>query len=319
MLRIVVFFLLCIGCLPHGQTADDNDMERVAVYPNPEDDWLFGFHGAISDSVHGTAAWFDSFFATQEVDGSKPQTSARIRLGWEPRARDLDVFTQKFRLRVRLPNLAKKVDLIFSDEVEDDKKENQVDQGREISNDNEDTFTAAIRLINVDKLTEFVDTRIGISGGDIFTKARIKYTTSFSDVHQFEFQPSIYYYLDDGFGQRLFAEYDYNFAPKKQYRMNYSMTFSERFAGHRWRNGYSYLHQLDRFRATALSVVVNGEDNGDRGFVVHNYALSFRYRVNAYRKWLYFELEPFIEWPEEYDYKTTPGIAFRVEGYFTRE
>lgn len=318
MLRVVIIFLLCIGWFPHSQ-AEDDDMEYVFVYPNPEDDWLYGFHGSISDSVYGTAAWFDSFFATQEVDGSKPQTSARIRLGWEPRARDFDVFTQKFRLRVRLPNLSKKVDLIFSDEVEDDKKDKQIEQGRDITNDKEESFTAAIRLINVDKLTKFVDTRVGISGGDIFTKARVKYTSSFSDVHQFEFQPSIYYYLDDGFGQRLFAEYDYNISSKKQYRMNYSLTFSERYKGHRWRNGYNYLHQLDRFRATALSVVVNGEDNGDRGFVVDNYTLSFRYRVNAYRKWLYFELEPFIEWPEEYDYKTTPGIAFRIEGYFTRE
>ncbi|TRX55096.1 hypothetical protein [Thalassomonas sp. M1454] len=318
MLRLAVFFLLSIAYLPLVQSAED-DMERVAVYPDPEDDWLFGFHGAISDSVHGTAAWFDSFFATQEVDGSKPQTSARIRLGFEPRARDFDVFTQKFRLRVRLPNLSKKVDLIFSDEAEDDKKENQVDQGRDITNDKEDSFTAAIRLINVDKLTEFIDTRIGISGGDLFTKARIKYTSDFSDIHEFEFQPSIYYYLDDGFGQRLFVEYDYNFAPKKQYRMNYSMTFSERYEGHRWRNTYSYLHQIDRFRATALSVSINGEDNGDRGFVVDNYAVSFRYRVNAYRKWLYFEVEPFMEWPEEFDYKITPGIALRVEGYFTRE
>jgi hypothetical protein len=33
---------------------------------------------------------------------------------------------------------------------------------------------------------------------------------------------------------------------------------------------------------------------------------------------LFFEIEPFVEWPEKEDYSTTPGIALRVEGFFYR-
>jgi hypothetical protein len=180
----------------------------------------------------------------------------------------------------------------------------------------DDTFTAAIRVINVDEFSKFVDSRIGISGGDIFAKVRAKIQTDTSKIHIFKFQPSIFYYLDDGFGTRLFFEYEYNFAAKRQFRANYSIRTSEAFNGYRWRNGYYYLQQLDRYRATALGFVVNGEDNGDNGYQVDNYTLSYRYRVNTYRRWLYFEIEPFIEWPEDHSYKATPGIAFRIEGYF---
>lgn len=295
-----------------------NSDEYIVVYPKPEDDWLFGFHGAMSDSVHGTAEWFDSFFATDEVDESSTESLARIRLGWEPRARDFGVFTQKFRLRVKLPNLENKVDLIFTDEDDDDNQNDKIQQGRALTDDNDESFTAAIRLINVDKISQFIDTRIGISGGDVFTKARLKWTSDFSDVHQFEIQPSIFYYAQDGFGRRIFTEYDYNFAPQKQFRINYSVKHSEAFDGRRWKNGYYYLHQIDRRRANVVAIVAEGEDGAGRGFVVNNYTLSFRYRINAYRKWLYFEVEPFMEWPEAENYSSTPGIALRVEGYFTK-
>lgn len=291
--------------------------ETMIIHPDPEDDWLFGFHNSISDSVLGSAKWFDSFFAIDEEEETSPKTLARIRLGYEPRARDWQVFTQKFRLRVKLPNLENKVDIIFSDEDDDDNSKDQNNSGRALTGDqNDDSFTAAIRLINIDTIDDFVDSRIGISGGDIFAKVRAKIQADFSERHLFKFQPSIFYYLDDGFGSRLFFEYDFNFAEKKQFRANYSIKTSEAFKGTRWRNGYYYLHQLDRFRASALGVVIAGENNGGRGFVVDNYTLSWRYRVNAYRRWLYFEIEPFIEWPEDVNYKTTPGIALRVEGYF---
>ena len=321
MLRVVITLLLISGCsfFAQSQEGTSDEYEYIVVYPNPEDDWLFGFHGAVSDSVHGTAEWFDSFFATDEIDESTSHSLARIRLGWEPRARDFAVFTQKFRVRVKLPNLADKVDLIFSDEDDDDKQNDQVQQGRALTDDNDESFTAAIRLINVDKISKFIDTRVGISGGDIFTKARLKWVSDFSRVHEFEIQPSIFYYAQDGFGQRIFTEYDYNFADRKQFRINYSVKYSEAFDGHRWKNGYYYLHQIDRRRANVVAIVAEGENGADRGFVVDNYTLSFRYRVNAYRKWLYFEIEPFIEWPEEQDYSTTPGIALRVEGYFTKD
>ncbi|QBY04146.1 hypothetical protein E2K93_06990 [Thalassotalea sp. HSM 43] len=302
-------------------TPDEQEYaETMIIYPDPEQDWLFGFHNTISDSVFGTAQWFDKFFATDEAEEISPKALARIRLGYEPRARNFDVFTQKFRLRLKLPHLEDKVDLLLSDDDDDGSDVNKQGGGRVANRDkDEDTFTAALRLINVDNIGEFVDTRIGISGGDIFVKSRAKITYDFGTKHQLEIQPSIYYYIDDGFGSRFFTEYDYNFAEKRQFRANYSIRTSESFNGYRWRNGYHYLYQIDRYRATSLGVVINGENNGDRGFLVDNYLLNYRFRMNAYRRWLFFEIEPFVEWPEEEDYKATPGIAFRIEGYFEKK
>lgn len=317
MLRNLFLLILLYSFSSFASEEESKEMgETIIVHPNPDDDWLFGFHDTISDSVFGSAVWFDKFFATDEDEELLPETLARIRLGYEPRAREFDVFSQRFRLRLRLPHLESKVDLILTDE-EDGDDNDLVDSSRTLTGDGlEDSFTAAIRVVNVDKLSKFVDTRIGISGGDIFAKVRAKIQSDSPDIHVFKFQPSIFYYLDDGFGTRLFFEYDYNFAEKQQFRANYSIRTSEAFDGYRWRNGYYYLQQHDRYTATALGFVIKGEDNGDKGYEVENYTLSYRYRVNTYRRWLYFEIEPFVEWPEDQSYKATPGIALRVEGYF---
>ncbi len=318
---IKILFLVIILCSSscYGEEDSPEDMELIVVHPNPEDDWLFGFHDAISDSVHGTALWFDSFFATDEIEGTKQESTLRIRLGWEPRARDWGVFSQKFRLNLHLPHLENQVDLILSDETDDENNNDKAVNGRNVTTDKDESFTAALRFVNVDKLTNFIDTRIGLSSNDVFAKVRLKLLSSSSQVHRFEFQPSIYYYLDDGFGQKVFVEYTYNHSTKKQFRANYSIKFSDGFEGNRWQNSLNYLRQIDRRRASAIRFSTYGEDNAGRGFLVDNYRFSYLYRMNAYRKWLYFEIEPFLDWPEEYNYSTTPGIALRVEGYFTKD
>ena len=129
-------------------------------------------------------------------------------------------------------------------------------------------------------------------------------------------EPSIYYFLQDGWGSKLLLEYDYKLSSKSQLRINYSTRVSQSFSGIRWKHGLYKLNQIDNTTASLLGLQVEGERNGDRGFIVDKYTLSYRYRFNAYKEWLYFEVEPFVEWLEEDNYHTIPGIALRVEGFF---
>lgn len=317
LMRAVLILAILFMTDAIAQEKGDDPMELIVVYPNPEDDWLFGFYDAISDSVYGSALWFDSFFATDEIDGTRAESSLRIRFGWEPRARNLNVFTQKFRLYLKLPNLEQKVDFIFSDEL-DDNQSNSDYEGRNLTSKGGDSLTAAIRLININKPNRFIDSRIGVSSGDLFAKVRLRFLTDFSEKHQFEFQPSVYYYLKDGFGQGIFSEYSYNYSKDKQFRMNFNVKFSQAFDGYNWKQENYFLRQIDRRQASAIGFVIHGENNAKRGFVADNYKLSYLYRANAYRKWLFFEVEPFLEWSEEDNYSATPGIALRIEGYFNQ-
>lgn len=295
--------------------------EKITVLGSAEQaeiDWVEKLRVNVSNTVFLSATWFDSFFAEDEALRYPPKVSARIRLGWEPKAGDFSEFKTKFRLRVKLPHFSNRMDLILSDDEQDDIAQLPLESVEQDSSAKNDNFAAAVRFVhkNTDNTTS--DTRIGLSSGDIFVRARYKRNYVFSARHAFKLEPSVYYYLDDGLGAKLMTEYDFQISPQKQLRINYSIRGSESFSGIRWKHGLYHLEQFSLLDAGMLGLVVEGERNGEHGFIVDKYTLSYRYRFNAYRSWLFFDIEPFLEWPEEDDYKTVPGIALRVEGYFNK-
>lgn len=297
------------------------DPEKKPPESELDSPWLNDIHSSISNSVYESTKWFDDFFVEEdsENDIKNPKSQARIHLGWRPKRGDFSELKTRFRLKVRLPNLNNKVDLILSDE-EGDEQSNLPLEGR-VSNQNDadDHFSAALRFLKTKGKDSLLDSRVGISGGSIFARIRYSKKLQWADKHSFKFQPSVYYYLDDGLGEKLLLEYGYQKSTSHQYRVNYSIRGSESFSGIRWKHGFYHLTQISSKSASITGLKIEGERNGDDGFIIKKYTLSYRYRFNAIRKWLYFEVEPFVEFPEDDHYTTTPGIALRIEGFFRKK
>ena len=313
MKNIYMFFLFFFSFTSIGNATEEIEKRSTEEYEE-ETPWINGFHSAVSDSVYMSAAWFDEFFTEEGSVQQNPKVNAKIRLEWRPRSRDWDEIKARFRVKVKLPHFKNKVDLILSDEDEADQSQLPLETSH--IQPEEEKFSASLRYMHTNSKNKYTDTRLGISGGDIFVRARHKRYFNWSENSAFKVEPSIFYFLGDGFGSRLLLEYNFQEDQKTQYRINYSIEGSESFSGIRWKHGLYRLKHLDEKTASVTSFQVEGERNGERDFVVDNYTLSYRYRFNAYKKWLFFEVEPFLEWPEIENYTTTPGIAFRVEGYF---
>ncbi|GHE95634.1 hypothetical protein GCM10011501_26450 [Thalassotalea profundi] len=278
--------------------------------------WVETFHNSVSNGVYQSAVWFDNFFTDQDCQQQKPSTNARIRLEWAPKARDLQEFKARFRIKVNLPHFSNKMDLVLSDDDEDSQNQLPLESMNTQPQTEKEHFAAAVRYVHIKNSQQYTDTRLGISGGDIFTRFRFVKRYTGEDNHSLKIEPSIYYFLQDGWGSKLLLEYDYQLSKKSQLRFNYSTHVSQSFSGVRWKHGVYKLNQINNTTASLLGLQVEGERNGERGFIVDKYTLSYRYRFNAYKEWLYFEVEPFVEWPEEDNYHTIPGIALRVEGFF---
>ncbi|MFD1619777.1 hypothetical protein [Thalassotalea marina] len=280
--------------------------------------WMEKLHSTVSDSVFQSAVWFDNFFIDENSEQESPKTTARIRLGWEPKARDLGEFDTRFRIKVKLPHLKDKVDLILSDDDDLDQSYLPLESVNAKPNNENDHFSAAVRITHSKSSNRRIESRIGISGGDIFVRAKHERRLNWSENHSFKIEPSVYYFLDDGLGAKLLMEYDYQIDKTSQLRVNYSVRGSNSFSGIRWKHGFYRLKQLQQNAASIMALQVEGERNGENGFVIDKYTLSYRYRFSAVKEWLFFEIEPFVEWPEEENYTTTPGLALRVEGYFSK-
>ncbi|MEW6984224.1 hypothetical protein AAD001_16335 [Colwelliaceae bacterium 6471] len=312
---------ICHYCPQYANATEQPQVHDLQKKPTEkvkdiDDSWVNTMHRTVSESVYQSAFWFDSFFTDDDTVQKKPMTNARIKLSWEPRRRDIGEFNTRFRIKLKLPHFKNKVDLILSDDSDDDLNQLPLDSANINPDTSNDHFAAAVRFIHKQQDDRLTDTRIGISGGDIFVRARHRRLFAWDDSHGFKMEPALYYFLDDGLGAKLLLEYNYQMSQQKQLRFNYSIRGSESFSGIRWKHGLYHLNQIADDKASVLGLQVEGERNGDRGFVIDKYTLSYRYRFNALKEWLFFEVEPFIEWPENENYKTTPGIALRVEGYF---
>jgi hypothetical protein len=283
------------------------------------DHWSQEVHDTIANSVYQSATWFDSFFTNIDSQQIEPKATAKIRFGWIPKSRDLSEFDSRLRLKVKLPHFKDRMSLILSDEDEMEDNQLPLDGVGTRPEINDESFAAALRYVVKKKSNSLVDTRIGISGGDIFAKVRLRKLYTRNEKHGFKFEPSTYYFLDDGLGAKLFLEYNYQYNEKSQFRVNYSIRGSESFSGIRWKHGFYQLNQLDLTTASVIGLQIEGERNGESGFFTDKYTLSYRYRFNALQEWLFFEVEPFLEWSKDESYVTTPGIALRIEGFFSKK
>lgn len=314
----MVFITHCFADESNKQSKTPKDNPKTSSENNKDDDWVNAFHQHIANSVYSSAAWFDSFFLAEGKQQKEPQASLRIKLGWEPKAGNWNEFGARFKVKIRLPHLKDKVDIILSDDTEDESSNLPLESINRQSELNENKFSAAINLTHKKKNNLITDTRIGITGGDLFVRARHKRIFSWENTHLLRFEPAIYYFLEDKLNARLLLGYRYQLASEKQFRVNLSLNASEKEKGIRWKNGYYHLNHLTDEQASVVGFLIEGEHNGVNGTLVDKYTLSYRYRFNAFKKWVFVEIEPFIEFPHLRDYRRTPGLALRVEGYFSK-
>ena len=283
-----------------------------------DDDWMAQVHQSITNSVYQSALWFDSFFAERGCPQRHPQTSARVSLTWRPKAEHLSGFRSRFRLNLKLPNFQNKADLILSDNSNDGLNQLPLDNlNKHNTLNNNQAFSAAIRFIHKNEVNKFTDSRIGISGGDIFLRVRHQRLYAWRNTQGFKIEPAVFYFIKKGLGANLLLEYNYQLSQQSQLRVDYSVSASHSYRGLRWQQGIYRLAQLGEGKASVFSFAMEGERT-NHNYFVNKYTVSYRYRFNAMRAWLFFEVEPFVEWQKDENFKAGPGIALTVEGYFTK-
>ncbi|WP_139175559.1 hypothetical protein [Colwellia chukchiensis] len=308
--RLFFYFAFANSALADSTT----DVSKSTEQEN--DHWMQGLHETVTNSVYQSAQWFDSFFIANGSEQQKPTTSAKIRLAWLPKSRDWSEVKPRFRVRVKLPHFQNRASIILSDESDDELSNLPLEVNDSKAALANDKFSLALNYTQDKRADRLLNYRLGISSGDLFVRAKHKRRLTVNDKQGFLIEPSIYYFLDDGLEAKLLLEYDYQISSQSLFRVNYSIRGAEAFSGIRWKHGFYKLKQINSTTASVISFQVEGERNGARGFVIDKYTLAYRYRFNAIRDWLFFEIEPFLEFPEQENYTTTPGIALRLEGLF---
>jgi hypothetical protein len=310
-LKIKHVFLLLLLSASHCQGQENEQgqpPQQDKQYP-----WLDDMHKNIAQSVQDTAIWFDDFFFLDGVMHQEvAQAEARIRLGWEPRTRELNQFQNRFRVRVRLPNLKNRLDIVLSD-YDDEVALGNERLGRDDSFGDSDRLNLALRWRS--RPNSGFSHRIGLGRGlQTYVKSRYRNHFSLTPDALLRIEGSIYYYSDDGFGSHFSTKFDYSANADTLYRFDNNFYYRDRTKDWLWRHSWQSLHQFDRKTAIISGYYIEGLSQPN--YQLNEHYVSMRWRQNALREWLFYEVEPFILWRRDEHFSPSYGLALRVEGFF---
>nr|WP_289366180.1 hypothetical protein [Alteromonas sp. ASW11-36] len=295
--------------------AQDNESELAVPQPVPihEPQWFDQWHMNFEDAMNNTARSIDNFFALSGDSSHEDATaSGRVRLGWEPRSRDFAEMDLRFRIRVRLPALKNRVDLLLTDD-EDDLQENSVKATRNDQLGRRDQATLALRFRHSPdaKLSH----RIGAGRRDqVFVKSRYRDSHDFNAEMGIFYDAEIYYYSRDQLGGELGLSYQHLLSEHSLARLNNRYYYRDNTNDWRWRHEAQYLSQVSDTSAYIYTLFVEGLSRPNMH--TEQVFLSARWRTNPTREWLYYEVEPFVLWLKEEDFKPSFGVALRLEVFY---
>lgn len=319
-------FLLCIACITlifnlnaqetgqlSEQVSEKTSKKETEQQTVQEYLWLDTMHENIATSVNSSALWFDDFFALKDLEHSqKAYGKARIRLGWQPRSRQLNEFETRIKISVKLPNLKNRADLVFSD-YEDDRPNNDIQTSG--SNDfvEKNRFSLALRWRS--SPDSGLSHRLGVGRRlQAFFKSRYRNSHLLSENTNLRWETSAYLYSGDGLGADFAWQVDYNASHSSIYRLNNHFYFRDRTSDWLWQHSVQKLTQFNEKNALIAGVYIEGLSRPN--YRLEEYLVSLRWRKNTLRKWLFYEIEPFVLWRRDEQFSASYGVALRLEGHF---
>ena len=326
--------LFLYGFAAHGQTADNDEgspeeeTQQTTVHGekappppvygySPDFDWLDDFHDSFSGALDDSAYWLNEQFIDEEDQEVKPGAKAwaRVMFGWEPKSGDWSKVPLKFKVKVNLPNLKHKMNLVFSDNEADEFNRLPLETSRPTDDTlHKREFSAAIQLLHKSTEHSYFRSRIGIGSAQLYARTSHRWKRSFDEQWTLSVEPSLEYYMNDGAGYRFLTELSYFPDQSSEFRGFYSLWDREEFASPKWKKAVYHLTKYDHYTTIITGMLVNGVTSPD--YRDEKITLSTRLRRHALRKWLFFEIEPFVDFERQEDYKSRFGIALRVGGYF---
>lgn len=275
--------------------------------------WLDEVHTDVTDSINASANWFDGFFEHEEATQSA-KAYARVRLGYIPIEEEFNRFETKLRLRLKLPNLKNRWDIIVSD-YDDANERGVADEAiNDVKGDNNqnDQLNLAIRFTHSASENKYVSTRLGFAkGADIYLRTRYRRKFSPTTWLNYEVEPAIYYYIDNGWGSRFDLDFEFAKTEHGLFKQTNSWEYIQDDKYPEWRHSLLYYYQLGERSAVISGLFSTGEII--QGYQLENQGIFMRYRCQALRNWIYFEVEPFIHYPTYRNNERTFGVALRLE------
>ena len=299
-----------------GQVAGDVDVppdgQTVSQQEEEGETWLDSGHGYVTAKADDLTRWFDSYFGSTEADQNVASSRLRVRVTAEEDEREGTNFRVSLGGKVNLPQISKRLDLVF-----------RGDDPADAINGQEDLSQSPVALqLQVGKREETrhrFDLTLGVGSGGPEPGARYRYAIDFNDRNSLQFTERVQYEFDDGVISTSRLVLDHQLANDALLRSYSRVLWGEATDGVEASSSLQWIKFWQRRPPTARGtdergLMVYGEVSGQTEpyEYVSNYRVGFRYRRQTYRRYLFLEFEPSYNWRVDEPYDERAG-AWRIE------
>lgn len=255
--------------------------------------------------------WLDDFFGEERFDETAKEMRGRVSFTVERRERAGFDLKPRFRLRVGVPNMSRRLN--FFVEREDERNavlartdgETEVETAQATSISQEDTVRVGFGYDRIKKEYESLDFRLGIriQEGEPAPSARARYRREFlrTDTSQWRFTETFFWRKVEGWGETTALDYEYKINEPTLARWFNDATWSQSTLGLSWRTGITLYRNLGGAKAGLVEARVEGQT--DSPVDVSLYGVRVAYRQTLGRKWLLGEVYSGYDWT-----KSVPGV-----------
>lgn len=274
--------------------------------------WVDSSHRFATDQTMALTRWVDGFFGDVEGDAETAESRLRVKFGtqWDER------FPNQNRVtvggKIDLPQLANRVDLVFRGDDPD-----ELIRGYQ----NDPSQSQVGIQVNLDESTSGkhrTDLTIGLSSSGPKPGFKYRYHTMFNANTALRFSQRAQYDLDDGAYATTKLDVDYVLSDTSLLRSQNRVLLGRDAEGAEWSTNFGRFRQWTNAegfeRASFLYLEVQGQTKPHS--YVNNYQLGLRFRAQALRKFLFFELEPTFNYRIDEPYAQRKGalaLEARVE------
>ncbi|MCK4503672.1 MAG: hypothetical protein KAU22_11615 [Desulfuromonadales bacterium] len=278
-------------------------------------------HYYLSTSMERLSQRIDVFFGEdriyEEATGTYVQARGKFIYG---RGGELD-FDGKFRIKLDLPQVKKKINLVIeSDDGRDDSKDfNSITTGNNVVGElAEQNISTALQFMVKEKKRWRLSIRPGLkfsSQLESFIKLRFRRSKPLGETWLSRGTVEIAYFSENGWENEYRLELERDLGRGLFFRSTSTVLWREDFPGNQFL-GQKFLvtHIFDPRQSIAFEVGSSARTQSKLREL--SYFSSIRYRRNIHQGWLFFELKPQVIFSRENDYAADLALILSLEALF---
>jgi hypothetical protein len=311
MVQIKTFFI-CLLLLSFQSIADEpTENER------PRADLL---QSKLNSMMQNTASWLDNIgntnlsdddleTKTEHIDDTA-SANGYLQLSWLPRTGNLDEVDAKFKVYFNLPEWNDRLALVIDNDNED---ELLLDYETDNSPTDQTGINVALQYVKQFNNKWQIKNRVGVSRKQLYLRSEMQLNWKTQD-YSFRLQPRLDYFLQDGWGPGLKGVINYQL---KYSSLSLSASWQkvQKESKSRQKVGLFHINSMGENQLLVSGVQYNRTINKEN-IANENYVISTRYRNLIYKSWMYFEIEPFLEFNQLNAFRRELGIAINVISYY---